>query len=99
MTSRAGDFAGIDMTSRVDNLHELLIGYISEEGKVTMLEGVSFGYMEGEDGVRIHVTVLGEGEPLLLIHGYPETSAMWNKVAPELAKRYTVVACDLRGYG
>ena len=99
MTSRAGDFAGIDMTSRVDNLHELLIGYISEEGKVSMLEGVRFGYMEGEDGVRIHVTVLGEGEPLLLIHGYPETSAMWNKVAPELAKRYTVVACDLRGYG
>ena len=41
----------------------------------------------------------GSGPPLLLLHGYPQTSYMWRKVAPALAKRFTVVASDLRGYG
>ncbi len=36
---------------------------------------------------------------LLLLHGYPQTHAIWHKVAPRLAKRFDVVACDLRGYG
>jgi haloacetate dehalogenase len=36
---------------------------------------------------------------LLLLHGYPQTHAMWHKVAPRLAERFTVVATDLRGYG
>ena len=50
-------------------------------------------------GIRIHALVGGAGPPLLLLHGYPETHAMWHKVAPRLAKRFTVVATDLRGYG
>jgi haloacetate dehalogenase len=41
----------------------------------------------------------GSGSPLLLVHGYPQMHAMWHKVAPELAKRFTVIAPDLRGYG
>jgi len=41
----------------------------------------------------------GEGPPLLLLHGNPQTHAMWHKVAPALAKRHTVVCPDLRGYG
>jgi haloacetate dehalogenase len=41
----------------------------------------------------------GVGPPLLLLHGYPQTHAMWHKVAPRLAQRYDVVAADLRGYG
>ena len=41
----------------------------------------------------------GDGPPLLLLHGYPQTSAMWHRVAPGLAVRHTVVAADLRGYG
>ena len=41
----------------------------------------------------------GSGPPLLLIHGYPQTKAMWHKIAPALAERFTVVATDLRGYG
>lgn len=55
--------------------------------------------IEGHDGVRIATTVLGEGPPLLLLHGYPEMRAMWRDVAPVLAQRFTVVATDLRGYG
>lgn len=41
----------------------------------------------------------GEGPPLLLLHGNPQTHAMWHRVAPVLAERYTVICPDLRGYG
>ena len=41
----------------------------------------------------------GSGPPLLLLHGNPQTHAMWHKVAPALARRFTVVAADIRGYG
>jgi haloacetate dehalogenase len=41
----------------------------------------------------------GEGPPVLLLHGYPQTHAMWHLVAPKLAERFTVVLTDLRGYG
>ena len=41
----------------------------------------------------------GEGPPLLLLHGHPQTHAMWNAVAPSLASDFTVVAADLPGYG
>ncbi|MFF5565663.1 alpha/beta fold hydrolase [Streptomyces sp. NPDC012623] len=51
------------------------------------------------DGVRIHTRVAGEGPPLLLLHGYPQTHLIWHHVAPLLAERHTVVLTDLRGYG
>src|ERR1700724_2987751 len=41
----------------------------------------------------------GSGPPLLLLHGSPQTHVMWHKIAPRLAKEFTVVATDLRGYG
>ncbi len=41
----------------------------------------------------------GDGPPLLLLHGYPQTHVMWHRVAPVLARRFTVVCPDLRGYG
>jgi haloacetate dehalogenase len=41
----------------------------------------------------------GQGLPVLLLHGYPQTHAMWHRVAPKLAEDFTVVAVDLRGYG
>jgi haloacetate dehalogenase len=41
----------------------------------------------------------GEGPPLLLLHGFPQTHLMWRDIAPELARRFTVVCADLRGYG
>jgi len=51
------------------------------------------------EGVRLHTRVAGEGPPLLLLHGHPQTQAMWHRVAPALVGRFTVVLMDLRGYG
>jgi haloacetate dehalogenase len=48
---------------------------------------------------RIFVRRCGSGAPLLLLHGFPETHLMWRGVAPALARRFTVVCADLRGYG
>jgi haloacetate dehalogenase len=49
--------------------------------------------------VSLHVRRGGAGPPVLLLHGYPQTVAMWHRVAGPLSRRFTVVAADLRGYG
>lgn len=49
--------------------------------------------------VRLACRRAGQGEPLLLLHGHPQTMAMWHRVAPQLSQRFTVVMMDLRGYG
>ena len=49
--------------------------------------------------VDISCVVGGSGPPLLLLHGFPQTKAMWARVAPALSQHYTVVCADLRGYG
>ncbi len=50
-------------------------------------------------GAAINLVKGGEGPPLLLLHGYPQTHVMWHKIAPMLANDFTVVVPDLRGYG
>lgn len=54
---------------------------------------------EVDDDVSIDALVGGTGSPLLLLHGHPQTRAIWHRVAAELAQRHTVVLADLRGYG
>jgi haloacetate dehalogenase len=51
------------------------------------------------DGIQINCAVGGEGPPILLLHGYPQTHLIWHHVAPVLAENHTVVVTDLRGYG
>lgn len=51
------------------------------------------------DGITIKAIRGGDGPPLMLLHGHPQTHAIWHKVAPVLARDFTVVAADLRGYG
>ena len=49
--------------------------------------------------VRIHYVRAGSGDPVVLLHGWPQTWYMWRKVIPALAQHYTVIAPDLRGFG
>jgi pimeloyl-ACP methyl ester carboxylesterase len=51
------------------------------------------------NGIRLHYAIAGQGDPLVLLHGYPQTHHAWHKVLPELAKHFTIVAPDLRGLG
>jgi haloacetate dehalogenase len=50
-------------------------------------------------GVRLAVRRGGLGSPLLLLHGHPQTSALWHRIVPALAQRFELVLMDLRGYG
>ncbi|HEX2547315.1 MAG TPA: alpha/beta hydrolase [Ramlibacter sp.] len=63
-----------------------------------MLEGFE-SLRFARDGVALNVRRAGQGAPLLLLHGHPQTHAMWHRVAPQLAGRFQVVLMDLRGYG
>jgi len=51
------------------------------------------------DGVKLHYMTAGHGTPLILLHGYAETSLMWKPIIPVLAERFTVIAPDLPGIG
>ncbi|MBX6745501.1 MAG: alpha/beta hydrolase, partial [Acetobacteraceae bacterium] len=61
-------------------------------------EGFTLEYREA-NGQRIRLRRGGEGPPLLLLHGNPQTHAMWHRIAPVLAGRFTVICPDIRGYG
>jgi haloacetate dehalogenase len=60
--------------------------------------GFTLSHIPVRDGA-LRVRIGGSGPPLLMLHGNPQTHAMWHKVAPALAETYTVICPDLRGYG
>ena len=56
--------------------------------------------VQSDDGpLDIACQISGSGPALLMLHGFPQTKAIWHRVAPELSKYYSVVIADLRGYG
>lgn len=64
-----------------------------------LFPGFSHQQVDIAPGLYISAMVGGQGPGLLLLHGHPQTMAIWHKVAPSLAQRFSVVATDLRGYG
>jgi len=73
---------------------------------MTVQEGLMADFFPGFErrriktsGAEINLVIGGSGPPLLLLHGYPQTHAMWRKIAPRLAQEFTLVIPDLRGYG
>ena len=51
------------------------------------------------NGVRLHYLIAGNGEPVVLLHGYAQSSHMWRPLMAKLAATHTVIAPDLRGFG
>ena len=64
-----------------------------------LFPGFEHTWVETDAGVRIHARTGGHGAPLLLLHGHPQTHAIWHRVAPVLAEHFQLVIADLRGYG
>lgn len=62
------------------------------------IEGFDYRTLPGA-GIELNVAVAGQGDPIVLLHGFPQTHLMWRKVAPTLAETRTVLCPDLRGYG
>jgi pimeloyl-ACP methyl ester carboxylesterase len=62
------------------------------------IEGVEHRFVDA-DGLRVHVAEAGEGEPVLLLHGWPQHHYMWHEVIERLAPHYRLIAPDLRGFG
>jgi pimeloyl-ACP methyl ester carboxylesterase len=70
------------------------------EGSSFDIENTTFSHhMASVNGIQLHYVIGGQGEPIVLLHGWPETWYAWHHVMPALAKNYTVVAPDLRGLG
>ncbi len=65
---------------------------------MTLLKGFETG-VAAVNGQSIAYAKAGSGPPVLLLHGFPQTHAMWHAIAPMLARDHTVIAADLRGYG
>ena len=65
---------------------------------IDFLPGFASHWIDTDAG-RIFARSHGAGPPVLLLHGFGETNIAWRKIAPALARRFTVVAMDLRGYG
>jgi pimeloyl-ACP methyl ester carboxylesterase/alkylhydroperoxidase family enzyme len=57
------------------------------------------GRLAEVNGTRLHYLIAGQGDPVLLLHGYAQTSHMWRPLIAALAKTHTVIAPDLRGFG
>ncbi|MBL1074183.1 alpha/beta hydrolase [Nocardia sp. 2] len=63
------------------------------------IPGFDYQRVTVADGVALQVAVAGQGSPIVLLHGLPQTHLMWRHVAAELAAEHTVICPDLRGYG
>jgi pimeloyl-ACP methyl ester carboxylesterase len=70
------------------------------EGISFQIDNVTFSHnMMSVNGIQLHYVIGGQGDPVVLLHGWPETWYAWHKIMPALAKNYTVIAPDLRGLG
>lgn len=65
----------------------------------TSIDGFHYGKIPGEGDIVLNVATGGSGDPVVLLHGFPQTHLMWRHVARDLAKNYTVIVPDLRRYG
>jgi len=72
----------------------------SLQGSFFILDNMTFSHqMASVNGIQMHYVIGGHGDPVVLLHGFPQSWYEWHKVMPALAKNYTVIVPDLRGFG
>ena len=72
---------------------------LQKKSRARKTTGAAQSHFANVNGTRLHYLAAGRGEPIVLLHGYAETSHMWRPLIPELAATHTVIAPDLRGAG
>src|ERR1700681_2023192 len=78
----------------------LMIASLAAPRAVSAQRGLTFAaHTATIDGARIYYRTGGTGPSLILLHGYAQTSRMWNRIMPELAKKFTLIVPDLPGIG
>ena len=96
---RQGDLGGTDANDRAEGSgNRGRRSCLAWKGPILVFDGFE-AFDVATKGTVIHGRLGGEGPPVLLLHGIPETHLMWHRVAPRLAQQFTVVATDLRGFG
>ena len=71
-----------------------------QDGISFQIDNVTFSHHTATvNGIQLHYVMGGKGDPVVLLHGWPETWYSWHRVMPDLAKNYTVIVPDLRGLG
>ena len=86
--------------SEVNQSYSNLKHHPNFQGLVYDIDGIPFSHhMATVNGIQMHYVIGGQGEPIVLLHGFPETWFEWRHVMPTLAKNYTVIVPDLRGLG
>jgi pimeloyl-ACP methyl ester carboxylesterase len=69
-------------------------------GTTFHIDNVTFSHrLATVNGIQMHYVIGGKGEPLVLLHGWPQSWYEWRHVMPALAQKYTVIAPDIRGFG
>jgi pimeloyl-ACP methyl ester carboxylesterase len=97
---------GLDLSGGAFAQQEPQANFTSIEQR-QLIDGISFEidnvtfshHTASVNGIQLHYVIGGQGDPIVLLHGWPETWYAWHKVMPALAKNYTVIAPDLRGLG
>jgi cephalosporin-C deacetylase-like acetyl esterase len=86
-----------------NNQTSLSLSSLTEQqptGNSFQLDNMTFSHNTASvNGIQLHYVIGGHGDPVVLLHGWPETWYAWHKVMPALAKTYTVIVPDLRGLG
>ena len=83
-------------------MKRLSIAFLLVATLLAMAGTIPAGFTEHDaevNGTRIHYYIGGKGNPVVLLHGYAQTSHMWTPIMPLLAKNHTVIVPDLRGAG
>ena len=97
----------LSVSSLILNQNRAAIAQQQQEQQPFLLKDISFDidnvtfshHMASVNGIQLHYVIGGHGDPIVLLHGWPQTWYEWRHVMPALAKNYTVIAPDLRGLG
>ncbi len=85
---------------QINQTYSLLMNPANLQGSFFNIDNMTFSHhMASVNGIQLHYVIGGHGDPVVLLHGFPQSWYEWRHVMPALAKNYTVIVPDLRGFG